>query len=180
MKMKKLFGKLFNFFKGKKKEKQNKKLITQKFDNMQTYGIGGTEVPMDASEALTEIAQNKSLLVEKLTDEAPFKPEIVEGLTSIDDVFNHFRPSVDVDFEDSEGNSKEEKLSFKRLADFGIEGITAQSNFLKDLTNQKEQFLKIVKQLKSNKLLRKAIETQETKEAMLNTIYALIKEIEEV
>ncbi len=79
---------------------------------MQTYGIGGTEVPMDASEALTEIAQNKSLLVEKLTDEAPFKPEIVEGLTSIDDVFNHFRPSVDVDFEDSEGNSKRRKTFF--------------------------------------------------------------------
>ncbi len=146
---------------------------------MQTYGIGGTEVPMDASEALSEIAQNKSLLIQKMTDEAPFKPEIVEGLTSIDDVFNHFRPSVDVDFEDSEGNSKEEKLSFNGLADFGIGGITAQSNFLKDLTNQKEQFLKIVKQLKSNKLLRKAIETKETKEAMLNTIYALIKEIEE-
>jgi hypothetical protein len=36
-----------------------------------------------------------------------------------------------------------------------------------------------VKQLKSNKLLRKAIENNETKEAMLNTMYALIKEIEE-
>jgi hypothetical protein len=177
--MKKLLGKLFNFFKRKKREKQNKELFTHKFDTMQTYGIGGTEVPMDASEALSEIAQNKSLLVEKLTDEAPFKPDIVEGLTSIDDVFSHFRPSVEVDFEDADGNSREEKLSFNGLADFGVGGITAQSNFLKDLTSQKEQFLKIVKQLKSNKLLRKAIETKETKEAMLNTIYALIREIEE-
>jgi hypothetical protein len=33
--------------------------------------------------------------------------------------------------------------------------------------------------LKSNKLLRKALENKETKEAMLNTIYALVKEIEE-
>jgi len=31
----------------------------------------------------------------------------------------------------------------------------------------------------SNKLLRKALEDKETKEAMLNTIYALIREIEE-
>lgn len=146
---------------------------------MQTYGIGGTEVQGDASEAISEIAQNKTLMVEKLTADAPFKPEIISGLTSVDDVFNHFKPSVDVEFEDSEGVGKEEKLSFNNLANFGVDGITAQSEFLKDLTNQKEQFLKIIKQLKSNKLLRKAIENGDTKEAMLNTIYALIKEIEE-
>lgn len=146
---------------------------------MQTYGIGGTEVQGEANEALSEIAQNRTLMVEKLTADAPFKPEIVQGLTSIDDVFSHFSPSIEVDFEDSEGVSKEEELSFKNLADFGVKGITAQSSFLKDLTNQNDQFLKIIKQLKSNKLLRKALDNKETKEAMLNTIFALVKEIEE-
>ena len=143
------------------------------------YGIGGTEVQGEANEALSEIAQNRTLMVEKLTADPPIKPEIVKGLTSIDDVFDHFSPSVDVEFEDSEGRSKEEKLSFNNLADFGVNGITAQSGFLKDLTNQKEQLLKIIKQLMSNKLLRKALENKETKEAMLNTIYALTREIEE-
>ena len=146
---------------------------------MQTYGIGGTEVQGEANEALSEITQNRTLIIEKLTADPPVKPDIVKGLTSIDDVFRHYQPSVDVEFEDSEGNSKQEKLSFKNLADFGIGGITAQSNFLKDLTNQKEQLTKIIKQLKSNKLLRKALENRETKEAMLNAIYALTKEIEE-
>ncbi len=146
---------------------------------MQTYGIGGTEVPNEANEAMSEIAQNRTLMIEKLTDEAPFKPEIVGGLTSIDDVFNHFQPSVDVEFEDAEGGTKDEKLAFKGLADFGVDGITAQSNFLQDLTSQKDQYLKILKQLKSNKLLRKALENKENKEAMLNAIFALIKEIEE-
>jgi hypothetical protein len=172
--MKRLFGKLISLFKKNKHES-----LTQKTEDMQTYGIGGTEVQGDASEAIGEITQNKTLVVEKLTADAPFKPEIIEGLTSIDDVFNHFQPSVDVDFEDAEGNSKEEKLAFRGLADFGVNGITAQSKFLKDLTNQKEQFLKVIKQLKSNKLLRKAVENGETKEAMLNAIYAMIKEIEE-
>lgn len=146
---------------------------------MQTYGIGGTEVQGDANEAISEIAQNRTLMVEKLTGDAPFKPEIIEGLTSIDDVFSHYAPTVDVEFEDAEGVSKEEELSFKGLADFGVKGITAQSDFLKDLTTQKEQFLKIVKQLKSNKLLRKALENKETKTSMLNAIYAMVKEIEE-
>jgi hypothetical protein len=146
---------------------------------MQEYGIGGTEVKGDASEAISDIPQNRTLMVEKLTDQAPAKPQIVEGLTSIDDVFSHFAPKVEVEFEDLDGAAKTEELSFKSLADFGVKGITTQSEFLKDLTNQKEQYLKIIKQLKSNKMLRKALDNQDTKEALLNAIYALIKELEE-
>ncbi|MGQ1784447.1 MULTISPECIES: type VI secretion system contractile sheath small subunit [unclassified Saccharicrinis] len=146
---------------------------------MQEYGIGGTEVKGDASEAIGEIPQNRTLMIEKLTDEEPMKPEMTRGLTSISDVFNHFSPTVELEFEDAEGATKEESLSFKSLADFDIKGITAQSEFLKDLTNQKEQFFKIIKQLKSNKMLRKALENPETKQAVLNAIYAMIKEIEE-
>lgn len=146
---------------------------------MQEYGIGGTEVKGDASEAISEIPQNRTLMVEKLTDDTPAKPEIVKGLTSIDDIFNHFAPKVEVEFEDLEAASKTEELSFQSLADFGAKGITAQSEFLKDLTNQKDQYLKIIKQLKSNRMLRKALGNQETKEAFLNAIYAMIKEMEE-
>jgi urocanate hydratase len=146
---------------------------------METYGIGGTDVKGDASEAILDIPQNRTLMVEKLTDEAPLKPEIVEGLTSIDDVFNHFRPTVGVEFEDTQGKSKEEKLSFHNLADFGIKGIVAQSSALKDMTIQKEQYFKIIRQLKSNNLLRKALVNPETKQAILNAIYAMSKEIEQ-
>lgn len=171
--MNRWFGKLNDLF------VKIRKIINTKNKDMQTYGIGGTEVQGEANEAISEIAQNRTLMVEKLTADPPVKPEIVKGLTSIDDVFQHYKPTVDVEFEDAEGNSRDEKLSFNNLADFGIGGITAQSNFLKDLTSQKEQLLKITKQLKSNKLLRKALENKETKEAMLNAIYALTKEIEE-
>ena len=143
------------------------------------YGIGGTEAKGDASEAISDIPQNRTLMVEKLTAEPPIKPEIVEDLTSIDDVFKHFQPQIDVEFTDSEGVGKEEKLAFSNLADFGIKGIVAQSEFLQDLTSQKDQFFKIIKQLKSNKLLRKALDNPETKEATLNAIYSLIKEIDQ-
>jgi hypothetical protein len=146
---------------------------------MDEYGIGGTEVKGDASEAILEISQNRTLMIEKLTAESPVKPEIVEGLTSIDDVFNHFRPAIDIDFEDTEGKSKEEKLTFHNLADFGTKGIVAQSSVLKDLKIQKEQYFKIIKQLKSNNLLRKALANPETRQAILNAIYAMSKEIEQ-
>lgn len=146
---------------------------------MSMYGLGGTEVKGEASEAILEIPQNRTLLIEKLTENPPVKPEIVEGLTNVEQVFEHYKPKIGVDFEDSEGTTKQETLSFTNLGDFGIKGITAQSQFLKELTAQKEIYLKIIKQLKSNKLLRKALENAETKTALLNAIYALVKELEE-
>jgi predicted component of type VI protein secretion system len=86
---------------------------------------------------------------------------------------------VDIEFEDSEGKGREEQLSFRGLSDFGVKGIVNQSAFLQGLTQQKEQYLKIIKQLKSNKLLRKALENPETRQAVLNAIYAMSKEIEQ-
>ena len=143
------------------------------------YDLGGTEVKGDAGEAILEIPQNRTLMIEKLTANPPVKPEITEGLTNVEQVFEHFKPKIGVDFENNEGVTKRETLAFTNLADFGIKGITAQSAFLQDLTTQKELYLKIVKQLKSNKLLRKAVENAETKTALLNAIYALVKELEE-
>ena len=146
---------------------------------MLEYGIGGTEVKGDANEAFAEIPQNRTLLCEKLTGDAPIKPEIVKGLQTIDDVFEHYKPKVKVDFEDRDGVGKQETLSFSSLSDFGIKGITAQSEFLRDLNIEKEQYQKIIKQLKSNKLLRKTLENPETKADLLGVMYALIKELEE-
>lgn len=146
---------------------------------METYGIGGTEVKGDASEAISEIQQNRTLMIQKLTAEPPVKPKVVQGLTKIDEVFEHFKPNIAVEFQDSEGALREETLNFGNLADFGIKGITQQSEFLQNLTMQKEQLNKVIKQLKSNKMMRKALENGETKLALLNSIYAMIKEIEQ-
>lgn len=146
---------------------------------MGIYNIGGSEVKGDASEAMSEIPQNRTLMVEKLTEEPPVKPEVVEGLKSIDEVFEHFSPKVEMEFHDNEGVSRKEVLSFKNLGDFGVKGITNQSDFLKNLTSMKEQNQKIIKQLKSNKLLQKSLENDEYKTALLNAINALIKELKD-
>ena len=44
------------------------------------YGVGGNEVKIDANEAIAEIPSNRTLLVQKLTDEAALQPEMVYGL----------------------------------------------------------------------------------------------------
>ena len=144
-----------------------------------TYGIGGTEVKTDANEAFAEIPQNKTLLVEKLTNDPAIKPVITKGLKTVEEVFEHFKPEVEVDFEDTDGVGKKEKLQFANLGDYGAKGITRQSSFLKDLDTEKDQYVKVVKQLKTNKILKTAITDPDAKQALLDSIRALLTEIEE-
>jgi len=142
-----------------------------------TYGLGGTEVKLDANEAIQEIPQNKTLFVEKLTSDTPIKPEIVKGLTSVESVFEHYKPHVDMEFETSDGITKKETLNFSNLGDFGVKGITSQSSFLKDLSTEKDQYIKIVKQLKTNKILKAALTDPEAKTALKSAIKGLIEEL---
>ncbi len=144
-----------------------------------TYGLGGTEVKLDANEAIQEIPQNKTLFVEKLTSDTPVKPEIVKGLKTIEEVFDHYKPQVNMEFETAEGTTKKETLAFKNLGDFGIKGITNQSAFLKDLSTEKDQYIKIIKQLKTNKILKAALTDDEAKSALKSAIKGLIEELNE-
>lgn len=142
-------------------------------------GIGGNEVPLDANEAIAEIPQNRTIFAQKLTAEDPVKPELVEGLTTVEKVFEHYKPEVKVDFEDANGAIKMENLKFKNLGDFGTKGITGQSGFLTGLETEKDQYQKIVKQLKTNKILKAALEDPDAKKALHDTLQNLIKELEE-
>jgi len=144
-----------------------------------TYGIGGTEVKTDANEAFADIPQNRTLLVEKLTNDPAIKPEVQTGLKTIEEVFEHFNPNVEVEFENAEGVEKKETLKFQNLGDFGAKGITRQSDFLKDLDTEKDQYVKVMKQLKTNKILKTAIADPEAKQALLDAIRALLTEIDE-
>ncbi|MFT3701388.1 MAG: hypothetical protein QM802_03420 [Agriterribacter sp.] len=146
---------------------------------IEKYGIGGMVQETEAFEAFADIPQNRVLMAEKLTAEAPVRPEITEGLTSIEQVFEHFKPQINMDFETEEGASKKETLRFANLGDFGVKGITAQSPFLNELTMKKEQFQKIIKQLKTNKLLKQAISKEESKQHLINALHSLIKELEQ-
>lgn len=146
---------------------------------MNTYGIGGNEVPRDANEAITDIPENRTLLIEKLTGEPVINPEVVEGLKTIEEVFEHFEPKLEMEFKDKDGQFKKEKLTFRNLGDFGTEGLSRQSNFLKNLTAERDEYQKIIKHMKSNKVLREVISDPDQKEAFLAAIQALIQELEQ-
>jgi hypothetical protein len=134
---------------------------------------------VETSDAIIEFPQNRTLLVEQLTDEAPAKAEVVKGLRTMEDVFRHYKPNVKLEFEDPTGQSKKETLQFNELRDFEKDGLMKNSEFLKDLGSEKENYLKIEKQLRANKVLREAISDADSKASLISSLQALLKEIQE-
>ena len=143
------------------------------------FGLGGTEVKLDAFEAFGDIPSNRVLMAEKLTAQPPVKPEIVDGLSNVEEVFAHFGPKVEMTFDTEEGTTRRETLRFKNLGDFGTKGISAQSDFLNDLRLKQEQYQKMIKQLKTNKLLKSALSDPASKQNLISALNSLLAELKE-
>jgi len=144
-----------------------------------SYGIGGNEVRQEGQESILDIPQNKTLIAQKLTPNTPVRPEIVTGLQNMDEVFEHFDPRVNVAFQDDGGNVVREELAFKNVGDFSINGLVAQSPFLQDLKTKSEQYQKMIKQLKTNKVLKLALQDPDAKKSVIAALEGLIEEIEQ-
>lgn len=143
------------------------------------YGVGGNEVKIDANEAIAEIPSNRTLLVQKLTEEAPLQPETTYGLETLEDVFERFHPSVELEFQDQEGNEIPEKLDFKGLSDFSAKKLKENSPFLSQLNIEREQYLKISRLLSSNKALLKSLSDEEARAEMIQVLEASLVELED-
>ncbi|TDQ30363.1 hypothetical protein [Tenacibaculum caenipelagi] len=143
------------------------------------YGIGGNEVKVDANESIADISSNKTLLIQKLTDEAPATPEAVYGLDTIQAVFEKFSPSVQLEHIDENGADVKETLDFNNLSDFNVENIKANSPFLSKLDIEKDQYLRISRQLSSNRALIKALSNPETRDVFIKVLEESVKEIEQ-
>ncbi|MGD0756237.1 MAG: hypothetical protein ABR927_14385 [Bacteroidales bacterium] len=139
--------------------------------------IGGQLVPQESFEAISNISSNKTLLVQKLTNK-PTKLEPVKGLKTIDDVFEHFKPNAEVEFEDENGALKKEELKFNSLLDFRRDGLINQSDLLKKLQIQQDACNGIIKRLKTNKILKTALQNPEAKKSFLQALQATINEID--
>ncbi len=145
--------------------------------SMYNYGIGGNEVKVDASESIADIPSNRTLLIQKLTKEAPVSPEAIYGLQTVEDVFEKFAPSLDLEFTDENGADVKENMEFKNLGDFNPKAIKENSDFLSRLNTEKEQFTKITRQLATNRALKKALENPETRDAIVELLEHSLKEI---
>ena len=143
-------------------------------------GIATTILAPDpVGEGFVELSPNKTLFIQKLTYDDPIKPDIVEDLQSVEAVFEHFQPQVDVELDKEDGSTVSENFKFGGLGDFDPKNLTNQSKFLKDLDIEYGAYLKIIKQLKSNKSLSNVITNPDTRAAFVNALKSLAAELEE-
>lgn len=146
---------------------------------MAKFQLGGHEVKQGTGgEAVNALDENKTLMVTNLTGDEPIKPNVVTGLKNITDVFAHYNPSVDVEYEDGEGAPIEENIAFKSVADFGKKGLIGKSDFLKDLEQKRSEYQKFMKMLKI-KQMGNIIKDPEAKVAYIGALKAMIQELED-
>lgn len=135
--------------------------------------------PEPVGEGFVEISPNKTLFIQKLTNEDPVSPEIVEGLETVEKVFEHFKPNCDVELDKEDGSTTKNNFRFSGLGDFDVRSLTNQSPHLKNLNFENDAYLKIVKQLKMNRSLKNVIDNPESRSAFINALKALAAELEE-
>lgn len=146
---------------------------------MFNYEIGGNEVKVDTSEAFGEIAPNKTLFIQKLTDNEPLRPEKVEGLTTVEAVFEHYKPNVNLNLNRQDGSTVTENIKFNNLGDFSPKRIVQQSDYLRKLNIEREMYMNIIKQLKTNKTLKTTLDNEETRAAFVSALKNFVKELEQ-
>lgn len=143
------------------------------------YEVGGNAVKMDASEGMASISMNRSLFVQKLTADDPIRPEAVYDLKTVEEVFDHYKPKVEVEFDKPDGSTQSEEIHFNGVGDFKASSMVAQSPLLQGLNNEKDEYQKLMKQLKTNKLVRNVIENPDTKAAFMSALQSLINELDQ-
>ena len=141
------------------------------------YGVGGNVRDRQLSEGMADIPMNKTLLIQKLTADPEVSPKVVKGLDTVEKVFENFRPAITVEMSDLDGAETDEKLSFNNLGDFGSKGILKQSKMLHNLNSEKEELYKFMKQIKTNKILKKVLENPAAKEAYISELKSLLEEL---
>jgi hypothetical protein len=152
---------------------KNPKIMT-----MFNYGVGGNEAKVDANEAIQEIQENKTLLVSKLTTEDTVSPEIVKGLKTVEDVFKHYKPSVSVEHETADGETVSEEFTFNNLGDFTPKSLIQNSDFLKNLSLEQDQYNNIIRQLRNNKVLNNMLSNPQAKAEFIEALRSVASELE--
>ncbi len=144
---------------------------------IQQYGVGGNEVKIEGAEGIADIPNNRTFFTTLLTKDAPPNPEPVTGLETTEAVFKYFKPNLDITFETEEGQPVEENFAFENVGDFGIDNMTKQSPFLRDLSINKNFYEQSARQLRSNKVLIRAISDPVAKEGIIRILESTVAEL---
>ncbi|GAB3804904.1 hypothetical protein GCM10028819_37190 [Spirosoma humi] len=142
------------------------------------FEIGGNEIKPESAEGIVNIPHNRTLLAQKLTQQAPVNPEAVYGLKTVEAVFDHFKPEVEIEMESLDGMPTKETMKFRSVADFRVKEMVAQSPFLRSLDAQYQEYTQISRRLQGHRILQTALGNPDTKAALIQTLQALVAELD--
>jgi len=134
--------------------------------------IGAEHVrEVDLTMGVEILDTNKTLFVAAMNDQAGENPQPIECKTMAD-VFNTFRPKVDISVETPDGSTSDAEIRFNRVADFNPQSVIDQSPALKSMHTELLLLKDLMNQLRNNKSLRKAVDTPAEREILIKGIQA--------
>jgi hypothetical protein len=147
---------------------------------MAKYKLGGIPVDLDnANAGIPTIHPNHTIIMQQLTSKPSRNPDVVKGLKTEEQVFEHFKPSVKVAFQNADGKTIKEEIPFEHRGHFGKKGLVEQSDFLQGLESESKDLAEMIKTIKADRFLQKAMLNSDSKEAFIKGLKAMINILNE-
>jgi hypothetical protein len=134
---------------------------------------------VNTSDAIVEFPQNRTLMIEQLTDSAPTKVDFQHEFATMDDVFDHYKPNVDIEFENVNGMPVKENVKFNAIKDFGEDGLMKNSTFLNEVNLDIKTYDAMEQQLMKNKVLRDALSNENSRKDLVVALQAILAELQQ-
>jgi len=135
----------------------------------------------DARDGIIEFPQNKTLYADQFTDKAPNSDEDREAFRAMNmkEVFAHYQPGKEgIELENEEGGSVYENFEFKEIKDFEDERLISQSEYMSAEKTKVDAYDSVIRQLEKNKTLRSSIRDEASREALRNSLKAILAELD--
>lgn len=125
---------------------------------------------------------NKTLLIDQFTTDATEEPELFEDAKTMADVFDHYKPSVEVEFENEHGETVSETLHFNEMKDFDVNGgkgnLVSNSQVLSDIKVHSDNAAKVRKQIEQNSKLRTILKDSQSRDDLKALLQSMLDELE--
>ena len=129
--------------------------------------IGANELKeTDLSKSIEQLRYNRSMLVMPLNENAGQEPELTQCQT-IKEVFERFKPEAEVTVRNEAGETEESKLEFRDIKDFTPESVIRMTPTLRNMKTEVAILQDLVKQVRGNATLRKALGKPEERDKLL-------------
>lgn len=138
------------------------------------YGIGGTLMDVEVAEGFKDIPNNRTLIVVNLTGKMEVHPEVVTGLSTLTEVFHHYRPSISFLLKDEAGRTHSQDYEFRQLRDFSINELISRSSLLSNQEIQLDCYTQILRQLRNNKMFNTILGSDSDRVLLLTSIRSLM------